>query len=407
MLAGMSLTNEVVSGGAAPVKQSKSILTRSQEAMNRLIAVKNAPPLTSAAPTASTGINREPTQEVVCENYHEESKEQSEDDGVLVISDSDSEVHSTLTTVKEEDDDDIVVVVEEDEVACHPVSAVSANSNSGSKRNLPARPIPDCTAALFSPEMALQTLVRPLPTVEVQRYMNTCASEGSDDKVLQSSGTLRFRVCDSADLRPRSWLRDGVINFFFRILRLAGEDALHSGRPRATHCWAHTSFFYGKLVGQHPAPPRYNYEGVRGWTAAKSSSPPVDIFAYKRVIFPVNIRNVHWTMVLIDMEERKVYFYDSMSGNGKEVADFVIRYLKDEWADKKGRNFPFIPFTQGKAPKDLPQQNNGNDCGAFVCAFGECLARGLIPSTSIFSQADLGYWRSRIGLTNFRGCLLE
>jgi Ulp1 family protease len=229
-------------------------------------------------------------------------------------------------------------------------------------------------------------------------------SRTTPDVVLNKVETNSFTCGDSGDLKQRTWLRDATINFFFLLLRLHGVAALAEGGPRESHVWAHNSFFYAKLTGQS-GPKVYAYEGVRGWTAARKSKLGVDIFAYRRVIMPINRGNKHWAMVMVDMEEKRVYFLDSLRGNGSDVIRHLIQYLKDEWADKKGGELPWT-FTAGVSPDSLPRQQNGVDCGAFVCAFGECFARGLFPSTAIFEQGHLGYWRLRIGVTNLIGGLI-
>lgn len=229
-------------------------------------------------------------------------------------------------------------------------------------------------------------------------------SRASPEEVLNKVDTSAFTCGDAADLRQGTWLRDATINFFFLLLRLHGVEALARGGARETHVWAHNSFFFAKLVGQS-GPQVYKYEGVKSWTAGRKSKPGVDIFAYKRVIMPINRGNSHWAMAMIDMEERRVYFLDSLRGDGRDVIKHLIQYLKDEWRDKKGGEMPWV-FEAGVSPTDLPRQQNGVDCGAFVCAFGECFTRGLFPSSTIFDQSHLGYWRMRIGVTNLLGKLM-
>ncbi len=125
----------------------------------------------------------------------------------------------------------------------------------------------------------------------------------------------------------------------------------------------------------------------------------MDLFAYKKVLVPINRDNVHWALAVIDVEARTVAFLDSLRGPGDDVVRALCKYMSDEWADKNQGQPPGEPFTGAPAPKRLPIQTNGFDCGAFMCAFCELLVRGVEPTDAVFRQTNMGYWRLRILLT--------
>jgi sentrin-specific protease 1 len=200
------------------------------------------------------------------------------------------------------------------------------------------------------------------------------------------------------------WFRCCILNFFFMLLRRAGEAALvaavASGAPdgvAAGAVWCHNSYFYAKLMEFNGPAPKYDYPGVRGWTAGPSKRAATDLFAYRWVILPVNRGNVHWTMAVIDNRERTVVFLDSLGGDGSDVTEALLRYVADEYQDKKGKPLP-APYRVVAQPADLPRQENSVDCGPFVCAFGECFYRGVLPSSLLFSQRDMLYWRQRVAI---------
>jgi sentrin-specific protease 1 len=386
------------------------------------------------------GKDEEEEEEIVPLEEEEEEEEkqpspptaapEEEEEDVVVVSDSESEV------LVVDDDCDVLVVDDEEEEeeeegkgnkaapdvkASSPMKAAAA-PNSSSSSSAAAASTTDAgggsgsgsgSAATAPPHecapldaaQALRLLQLPLPKEDETRLREAMGrSRSSPEEVLNKVETNTFTCGDSGDLRQGTWLRDATINFFFLLLRVAGVAALAEGGPRESHVWAHNSFFFAKLVGQS-GPQVYKYEGVKSWTAGRKSKPGVDIFAYRRVIMPINRGNSHWAMAMIDMEERKVYFLDSLRGNGSDVIKHLIQYLKDEWKDKKGGELPWT-FTAGVSPDTLPRQQNGVDCGAFVCAFGECFARGLFPTSDIFNQSNLGYWRIRIGVSNLLGKLI-
>ena len=56
--------------------------------------------------------------------------------------------------------------------------------------------------------------------------------------------------------------------------------------------------------------------------------------------------------------------------------DAVLRYLEDEWNDKRrGIPFPKEEWKLVNTGNKVPQQGNGDDCGVFVCAFAENISR--------------------------------
>lgn len=49
-------------------------------------------------------------------------------------------------------------------------------------------------------------------------------------------------------------------------------------------------------------------------------------------------------------------------------------YFEDEHLDKKGSELDLSGWTL-ECCDDVPQQNNGSDCGVFACCFAELLSR--------------------------------
>ena len=73
------------------------------------------------------------------------------------------------------------------------------------------------------------------------------------------------------------------------------------------------------------------------------------------------------------------------------------RFLLDEWKEKKGRK-KSPDWKVGTRKMDpVPQQYNDFDCGVFVCAYAECLCRGV--SAFDFNQGDMLAYRMKIGLS--------
>jgi hypothetical protein len=259
----------------------------------------------------------------------------------------------------------------------------------------------------FDPEAEALRVMRPLTGEEAARVRELLSGSDADAQLSLIEGN-RFTAREAWELKPRVWLTDGTINVFLLALRALAEAALERGAAAAhRHVWVHNTFFWAKLQGTTG---KYDYEGVSSWTRKKKRNRGVDLFAYKRVLVPINRQNTHWALALIDVERRTVAYLDSLRGSGFDVITALCRYMDDEHRDKKGGPLPRA-FAGAAVPYLLPRQLNGVDCGAFLCAFCELLVRGVEPTQDVFTQDDLPYWRKRILLTcaghNNAPCVLD
>jgi Ulp1 family protease len=72
----------------------------------------------------------------------------------------------------------------------------------------------------------------------------------------------------------------------------------------------------------------YNYGNVSRWS---KTLPGKDIFNLKKIFIPINIKNQHWTCIVIFMKEKQIQYYDSNAvGVGKSHMHIVLKYLVDE-----------------------------------------------------------------------------
>ena len=63
----------------------------------------------------------------------------------------------------------------------------------------------------------------------------------------------------------------------------------------------------------------YTFKNVAKWTKK------VDIFRQKKVFIPINVENLHWVLVVIDITITTIFFYDGYKGDGdkKYYAPFL------------------------------------------------------------------------------------
>eukprot|EP00633_Aureoumbra_lagunensis_P000120 CAMPEP_0197304078 /NCGR_PEP_ID=MMETSP0890-20130614/52051_1 /TAXON_ID=44058 ORGANISM="Aureoumbra lagunensis, Strain CCMP1510" /NCGR_SAMPLE_ID=MMETSP0890 /ASSEMBLY_ACC=CAM_ASM_000533 /LENGTH=472 /DNA_ID=CAMNT_0042784043 /DNA_START=186 /DNA_END=1604 /DNA_ORIENTATION=+ len=190
-------------------------------------------------------------------------------------------------------------------------------------------------------------------------------------------------------LNPGKWLVDEIINFYFNLLQQR-DKALCEKYPNywiSSHFFS--SFFITKLLGDDAR--TYQYSGVRRWTKR------FDIFQKRFVFVPVNVGNMHWTLLRFDMQNREIRYFDSMGSTGTNYLRAALRYLQDEYQDKKKVPMPDpSSWTLTPTTDNTPRQLNGYDCGVFTifCAHYNSLD-GIEPD---FSQPHIPHLRKRIML---------
>lgn len=216
---------------------------------------------------------------------------------------------------------------------------------------------------------------------DLQQQVDNLLSTRPTDTVV----TMKFNIDISSRklqcLQPRSWLNDEIINFYMAMLQ-EREDMLCGNDSQRKKSHYFNSLFMGKLLeGQ-----QYQYSRVKRW------SKKVDVFSCRRIFFPINISNSHWTLLVIWMDEKKIVYYDSMSGSGSVYLKSAQQWLSDESLDKKGATFDTSLWTLEVA-SDVPQQQNGFDCGMFALMCADFLTDDLPLS---YSQENMSLFRKLV-----------
>ncbi|PFH37098.1 Ulp1 protease family, C-terminal catalytic domain-containing protein [Besnoitia besnoiti] len=250
----------------------------------------------------------------------------------------------------------------------------------------------------------------PLPLVPV-RWNRETPMHCDDEELVAAQALLRcsdpnavlidkFNIGLTAGqlecLYGSNWLNDEVINFYMQMLQERNEKQRALGQ-KIWKIFFFNTFFYAKLTGGNSADVTYDYASVKRWTKRQN----VDIFAVDLVLVPLHVNRLHWTLGVVDMrqEKRKIYFFDSLGGKNKTWFLTMRRYLQDEHLDKRGK--PLEDVEEWFVPEDFssekytPQQENGFDCGVFICQMAECITDGR---SFDFSQKNIPQIRAKMAL---------
>jgi sentrin-specific protease 1 len=186
---------------------------------------------------------------------------------------------------------------------------------------------------------------------------------GSPSEILASQDGDSVQRGSMQTLRPGIWLNNEVINYFLKNC-LKSRDikicAKESGRRRS-HFF--NSFFVQTMFDEKNINKKlrgkYNYEKVKGWS---KNVPGKDIFNLKYIFFPINIKNMHWTVAVIFMEAKRIQYYDSMGKTDWAKMEGLLQYVKDKYRVKNGKEMDEMDAIEWKlvsCKKDTPRQENG------------------------------------------------
>ncbi|XP_037076518.1 sentrin-specific protease 1-like isoform X2 [Pollicipes pollicipes] len=216
--------------------------------------------------------------------------------------------------------------------------------------------------------------VLPELTAEMESTISAALRPSPPTELLAEAFNQRITRHDLQTLKGLNWLNDEVINFYMNMI-MERSKTDNSKLPKV-YCF--NTFFYGKIVSQ-------GHSSVKRWTRK------VDVFAYDLLLIPVHL-GMHWCLACVDQRKKTVRYFDSMSGNNNKGLDAILRYLRDEHADKKKQPLDTSEWAAVNE-KEIPQQMNGSDCGMFACKFAEYLARDARIN---FTQEDMPYFRRRM-----------
>ena len=187
--------------------------------------------------------------------------------------------------------------------------------------------------------------------------------KGPEDEYLNEQLYLRRR--DFQSLSGTRYLLDNIIDKYLQLI--CERNEADSSLPGIYTCITH---LYTATV----------MRGIRltvRWVKE-------DLRMKDLIFFPIhNERMVHWSLIAVETSTKTVNYFDSLererifSPAPKIIKQFMEMHYKD-----RGETVTF----KIKRRQDAPLQENGYDCGVFVCQYVERIAR---RSPLNFSQKDL------------------
>ncbi|KAL3770402.1 hypothetical protein ACHAW5_002319 [Stephanodiscus triporus] len=248
-------------------------------------------------------------------------------------------------------------------------------------------------------------LMRPF-TAEEQTVVDDALKDGPPEEILAKQGADSVQRSSMQTLCPGQWLNDEVINYFLKICLVRRDKKMcttDTGRRRS-HFFS--SFFIQKMFDEKSEDPelrgRYNFDNVKEWS---KKVPGGDIFNLKYIVCPINIDdNSHWTSAVIFMEDKRIQYYDSMGGTDWSKLEGLLKYVKDEYSAKNGKELDVTEWELVSCTSDTPRQKNGYDCGVFTCMFADFISKDC---QLLFNQDHIDQCRQRIALSIMNYCAID
>ena len=212
----------------------------------------------------------------------------------------------------------------------------------------------------------------PLSLSDYEMILHVLDHKHLNDTVMEGFGMgLTLEKCLA--LGDGQWLNDEIINLYMAMLKDKLDRAIilkGDINTKETHFF--NTFFWCKLTENDT----YKFSNIEKWI--KKIEKP---FECDKIFIPINIKNVHWTMIVISFLAKEICYVDSCAPfpGGKKYDDrlkIAIKFLKD-WAAKERISFDSKEWKL-KMP-EVPQQSNGFDCGMFTIYCAHYLSEDLPP----------------------------
>jgi sentrin-specific protease 1 len=176
------------------------------------------------------------------------------------------------------------------------------------------------------------------------------------------------------------WLNSDIMNYYFNLL----QEREFIWSPQTPHVHFFSTYFYALL----------ELGGDRVHEITKINKLGYSVLDCAIILMPVH-RGRHWSLAVMDLHNRELKYLDSLGLHDATSEECLTRFAEwiDDEAKRQKRDVLDANTWLQVYPPNIPQQNNGYDCGVFVLMYADWIARGH-PFN--FTQDDIPFLRRRI-----------
>jgi len=89
------------------------------------------------------------------------------------------------------------------------------------------------------------------------------------------------------------------------------------------------------------------------------------------VIVPINVSNIHWILVVVDIKQEQMRFYDSFHTPGRLYCQRIKEFFEQYFLLYAGNDNIDVTRWSMQDVQSFKAQPNRFDCGVYVCIFAE------------------------------------
>jgi len=186
------------------------------------------------------------------------------------------------------------------------------------------------------------------------------------------------------------WVSSDVMSAYVDLLNK--RDLREFSKRGGRRTYFVNSFFFETL---NPSSEVFDYERVRRFTSRVGRI----IFESIETYYVINIANCHWVILYLEVQERRVWFYDSLHSE-----DCAARYLgiMKKYLLKAAVEIEIVSFNindwtfQSFNSSNSPTQYNGYDCGVFALAFMIAKYEKEIMRPDLFTESAMPEYRKLV-----------
>ena len=179
----------------------------------------------------------------------------------------------------------------------------------------------------------------------LSRRVHEALFDTPDDVVVVENEFGKVTGRDIHRLQKGEWLNDELINYYLNLIKARSANpakvvsskfgknvsSLASSKKKLPRAFAFNTFFYSLLAQR-------GYSGVRRWTKKAK----VNLFEMDRVLIPINKGGFHWILCVVNVEYKRIEYYDSMGREGESAENRSVltnvRNFMVEEAKNLGQN---------------------------------------------------------------------
>ncbi len=211
--------------------------------------------------------------------------------------------------------------------------------------------------------------------------------KGKDDEVVIKVGEIHLKRRALLCLKPREWLNCEVMDAYMELLQIRNNQNGGKFMFFPTH-------FYGLVV---PSTDAYNFKSGLPYVYKKN------VFDMDVLVIPMNQGKVHWVMVVVNIKEKRIEFYDPLQPRRTIYPEMsMMQKWFGELAALRSLKTLGIQDWDSQMMTNFPKQKDNYNCGVYVIHFAEFLSRGV---PFVIDQDNLDSLRNQILVDLYNGTI--